>query len=51
MKLPKKKKAPVDVDARPEALSEASPQYDPAGSWTGVPADGDEKPVQDADDL
>ena len=24
---------------------------DPQGSWTGVPADPEEQPVQDADDL
>lgn len=24
---------------------------DPQGSWTGVPADPKERPVQDADDL
>lgn len=24
---------------------------DPNGSWTGVPLDKDEKPIQDADDL
>jgi len=24
---------------------------DPEGSWTGVPIDKDEKPLQDADDL
>ncbi len=24
---------------------------DPQGSWTGLPLDADEKPVQDADDL
>lgn len=24
---------------------------DPQGSWTGVPADREETPVQDADDL
>ncbi|MGN0778274.1 MAG: hypothetical protein ACI4MJ_03925 [Aristaeellaceae bacterium] len=24
---------------------------DPLGSWTGVPLDEDEEPVQDADDL
>ena len=24
---------------------------DPDGSWTGVPLDKNEKPVQDADDL
>lgn len=26
-------------------------EYDPFGSYTGVPKDIDEKPVQDADDL
>lgn len=26
-------------------------KYDPEGSWTGVPADIYEKPIQDADDL
>ena len=26
-------------------------EEDPLGSWTGVPADGDEDPTQDADDL
>lgn len=25
--------------------------FDPFGSYSGVPADPDEKPVQDADDL
>ena len=24
---------------------------DPQGSWTGIPAEPDEEPVQDADDL
>ncbi len=24
---------------------------DPNGSWTGVPLDKDDKPIQDADDL
>ena len=28
-----------------------SAKYDPNGSWTGVPADIYEKPIQDADDL
>lgn len=28
-----------------------SPENDPDGSWTGVPADKNEKPLQDADDL
>ncbi len=26
-------------------------RYDPQGSWTGVPRDKNELPVQDADDL
>ena len=34
-----------------EAESMASPKTDPQGSYTGVPADREEKPVQDADDL
>ena len=28
-----------------------SSKTDPQGSWTGVPSDPKEKPVQDADDL
>lgn len=28
-----------------------SAKTDPQGSWTGTPADPDEVPVQDADDL
>ena len=28
-----------------------STNTDPQGSWTGVPVDPKEKPVQDADDL
>ena len=28
-----------------------SAKTDPLGSWTGVPADPEEQPVQDADDL
>lgn len=28
-----------------------NPETDPLGSWTGTPADPDEVPVQDADDL
>lgn len=28
-----------------------SAKTDPQGSWTGAPADPDETPVQDADDL
>ena len=32
-------------------LSMSSVQTDPQGMYTGVPADPNEKPVQDADDL
>ena len=28
-----------------------SPRTDPQGSWTGTPADPDDVPVQDVDDL
>ena len=28
-----------------------SSDFDPEGSWTGVPTDPTEKPIQDADDL
>ncbi len=48
---PEKETTPVDVDELVDALSEGSAQYDPNGSWTGVPQDANEKPVQDADDL
>jgi len=27
------------------------PETDPQGSWTGVPAEPEEQPVQDVDDL
>lgn len=32
-------------------IEDNSSKYDPNGSWTGVPMDKKEKPVQDADDL
>lgn len=32
-------------------INEESKQYDPDGSWTGVPKNPKEIPVQDADDL
>lgn len=37
-------------EGRPLADLQAK-KTDPQGSWTGVPADRFEKPVQDADDL
>ncbi len=47
---------PPDGDMSPMALSMrlinlGHPVTDPQGSWTGVPADPRETPVQDADDL
>lgn len=38
------------VKTKPLADLQA-PDLDPQGSWTGVPADRSETPVQDADDL
>jgi len=34
-----------------EDFSMKSAKTDPNGSWTGVPEDEYEKPIQDADDL
>lgn len=47
MKTDKKQMSPED---RPLADLQAK-KTDPQGSWTGVPADRYEEPVQDADDL
>lgn len=47
MKQRKETEVPED---RPLADLQAK-KTDPQGSWTGVPADRFEKPVQDADDL
>ena len=47
MKRRKKTQAPED---RPLADLQAK-KTDPQGSWTGVPEDRYEEPVQDADDL
>lgn len=41
-----------DPMAKAMAMTDCqSARTDPQGSWTGVPADPEEKPVQDADDL
>ena len=41
-----------DVMAKPlEIVSMKETQTDPNGSWTGVPQNPYDKPVQDADDL
>lgn len=45
-----KKNAGKRPDSRPLADFQQD-RTDPQGSWTGVPADRDEAPVQDADDL
>lgn len=36
---------------RPSKMSLQEAEMDPLGSWTGVPANPEELPVQDADDL
>ena len=45
--------ADADTDEAAEAGEDAigPADDDPLGSWTGVPADEDEVPTQDADDL
>jgi len=47
--LKRKKKAPMDEAMEMTAFQASA--TDPQGSYTGVPADADEAPVQDADDL
>ena len=39
------------VEGEPSMDAMGPAHGDPLGSWTGVPADGDEDPTQDADDL
>ena len=53
MCVKEKNEKPVDSEAlcRLQRSVWAQDKTDPLGSWTGVPADGEEKPVQDADDL
>ena len=58
-KLPKdtnshscKTKTPMDKALSVvRAYSEDGIETDPLGSWTGVPKDRNDRPVQDADDL
>lgn len=45
----KKRTVPPVTPVTDPTLS--SPETDPQGMYTGVPADPKEKPVQDADDL
>jgi hypothetical protein len=47
-----KKKGTARPEARAQAMTDfASDKTDPQGSYTGRPAEPDEKPVQDVDDL
>ena len=52
--MPKKEKRFIPSDPMASAMAitdgQSSPT-DPQGSWTGVPTNPYEKPVQDADDL
>ena len=34
-----------------ESFRRGNSRFDPLGSWTGVPTDGNDQPTQDADDL
>ncbi len=38
-------------DNMQEEISDRQSTTDPLGSWTGIPANPYEEPVQDADDL
>lgn len=41
-----------DLQQKVKSVSQVLPsETDPQGSWTGRPADADDVPVQDADDL
>ena len=51
-KKPDEMKPEPDVMAKPMAIvSMKDTKTDPNGSWTGVPENPYDKPVQDADDL
>lgn len=45
------KKAKRSQDLKRMLEQSQKSRTDPQGSWTGVPWDEDEEPVQDADDL
>ena len=46
-----KKRRKQEPEAVREIMEEGPSFTDPQGSWTGVPLDPGETPVQDADDL
>ncbi len=45
----KRPKTPTDIAL--DAISIENPETDPLGMYTGVPADKNDVPVQDSDDL
>ena len=47
----RQEKAPMEAEAVQAALRRRPSPTDPQGSYTGRPANPDERPVQDADDL
>ena len=50
--MKKKNKPPLDELTSMKSVDiDPNINTDPFGSWTGVPNDPTEKPVQDADDL
>lgn len=52
--MPKKKRSPKRAGELVEAIiaeQRRKDPTDPLGSWTGVPWDENDTPVQDADDL
>ena len=44
-------KSTAENRTKNDTFSMQATKTDPQGSWTGVPENPDEKPVQDADDL
>jgi len=42
---------PVEEANFPGYAEYPASEFDPQGSYTGKPTDGDERPIQDADDL
>ena len=51
MKKTEKKKNQLKVKTKTNGQNQMYSETDPNGSYTGVPTDKNEKPVQDADDL
>ncbi|MBR2931061.1 MAG: hypothetical protein IKC32_07515 [Clostridia bacterium] len=51
MKREEKNRVPHPLEDGAKMLADLKINTDPDGSWTGVPLDEDEEPVQDVDDL